>query len=342
MAAKRTRLVILLSIGLFVLLFIGFGVVRFIHNHTPGSTAEFVAHASAGSLPPIAKIQSDLSKSEADVKALESALAPLQAIRDERQAELEKARIPAETGYHNFFGTDNAQRNYFKVKERIERENQNPDEAMHFAVAKFKLARAQERVADLHRQLELAKIVEARKSWLPSYLHPQDSSALVSAYDADVKAIAAAVDATSQFHAQIASRIYLIGELLSTRKYSQKDHDRLVQIRDGSVAHEKFFGRLLNQEQQLLNQRRQEVTLLKDALQTPAQRAQKAAMQRMMYQAIFRGMANLPDTSGSNGVYDHMMDNFNQTLQNSNGCTTGMECTITDSVGNSHTGIAIH
>jgi hypothetical protein len=162
---------------------------------------------------------------------------------------------------------------------------------------------------------------------------------LVSAYDADVKAIAAAVDATSQFHAQIVSRIYLIGELLGTRKYSQQDHDKLVKIREGSIAHEKLFGSLLNHEQQLLNQRRQEFALLQDVLQTPAQRAQKAAMQRMMYQAIFRGMANLPDTSG---VYDHMSDNFDQTLQNSTGCTTGMECTITDFVGNSHTGIAIH
>jgi hypothetical protein len=339
MAPKRTRLAILLSIGLVIILYIGFGIVRFIHNHTPGSVTEFVAHASSGSFPSVAKIQSDLSKSEADVKSLESALAPLQAVRDARQAELEKARIPAETGYHSFFITDDAQRNYFKVKERIERENQNPDEAMHFAGAKFKLARGQERVADLRRKLELAKIVEARKSWLPSFFHPVNNSALVSSYDADVKAIAAAVDATSQFHAQIVSRIYLIGELLRTRKYSQQDHDKLVKIREGSIAHEKFFGRLLNQEQQLLNQRRQEVALLQDVLQTPAQRAQKAAMQRMMYQAIFRGMANLPDTSG---VYDHMTDSFNQTLQNSTGCTTGMECTITDSVGNSHTGIAIH
>ncbi len=305
MARKPLRLILFLLPPLLLVLWLGYRFTTNFLDRRPGSVANSAVLSRPASTRSIPDLEADIAKSEAALKPLEDALAPLEAVRRERAAQLEKARIPAMTGYHNFFGTDAAQMNYFRERDRIAKENDK--DSWKYAAATMNLARGQERLADLRCQLALARAAQPQHTWLPFLSHPPDGSALVAAYDAEIKSAAALTDAVFRFDQMIASRQFMLADFLRMkahdRNFPRTNYDKLTAWQNTVNADKKTFDKYLDACRQRLDRRRRDLADLREAMMTPEERRRRAMTQQMIFRSLAKGMANLPDTSD---VYRHM------------------------------------
>jgi hypothetical protein len=303
---KRLRSVLFVVLPIVAVLFLGYAAVNnFLNRFRPGPVTDAAVLSNSAPTRSISDLQADIAKSQAAIPPLEEALAPLDAARKERDAELEKARIPAMTGYHSFFGTDASQRNYFKERDRIAKENEK--DSWRYAAASMNLARGQERVTDLQRQLELARASKPQRAWIPFLSHAPDGTALVASYDAEVKALSALTDAVFRFDRMIGGRQFMLSDFLRgkarDRRFPRDNYEKLTAWKAKVDGDKKTFDNYLDACRKRLDQRRRELADLREAMMTPAERQRRAMMQQMMLRAIGNGMANLPDTSD---VYKHM------------------------------------
>jgi hypothetical protein len=295
-------------------------------------------------LESVEKLQAEIVKAEGDLQASQAELAPLEKARQDRNAELEKARAAMQGGYYNFAGPNPAADNYNRVNARVKDAARAAE--WPYASATLKVATAQERLTDLKRRLLFTQAVRDAQSGRGRANAQASEAAYTAADDAEVKALDALANAILHVDRLLGVKQTQMSAMPSRSPYSRgpaassnREADDLAAV----TAKKKAFDQYYDATQAKLKERQKELAEIRNEQMSPQQKQNQAQMQQMLMNGILKGMANLPDNSAQ--IRDQLT-NFNRYCEDNAGhrvqmpgALLGSACTINAADGLAYRGV---